>query len=168
MDITRFGLIYAGAQKNLGIAGVTLVIIRDDLAARIANPLTPSIFNYSIQIKNKSLYNTPPVFPWYMAGLVVKWLKGKGGLLAIGARNLAKIRTNYIIILTKAVLQKSGKTCLPFTDECDFLLTRPLQRKIIYSAIGKSRSDWIKGHSSLGGIRASLYNAMPEGRPSIN
>ena len=102
MDITRFGLIYAGAQKNLGIAGVTLVIIRDDLAARIANPLTPSIFNYSIQIKNKSLYNTPPVFPWYMAGLVVKMAKKGKGDYSLLAPEIYEKRTNYIILLTRA------------------------------------------------------------------
>ncbi|MBS0351621.1 MAG: 3-phosphoserine/phosphohydroxythreonine transaminase, partial [Proteobacteria bacterium] len=95
LDVSKFALIYAGAQKNLGIAGITLVIVRDDLIARAAQPITPSVLNYAIQVKSNSMYNTPATFAWYISGLVFKWLKKQGGPLAMGERNQRKAQKLY-------------------------------------------------------------------------
>lgn len=162
LDVSRFGLIYAGTQKNIGIAGLTLVIIRDDLVARPAQNITPSIFNYATQVKNKSLYNTPPVFPWYITGLMFKWLKAQGGLVAIGARNQRKAEKLYNYIDQSNFYKNLVDPA--FRSRMNVIFTLPDSEKenLFLQQSQKAGLLALKGHSTLGGIRASLYNAMPE------
>lgn len=162
LDIQRFGLIYAGAQKNIGIAGVTLVIIRDDLTSRAASPVTPSIFNYALQVKNNSLYNTPPVFPWYIAGLTLKWLKAQGGLKVMGQRNQRKADKLYRFIDQSQFYSNPVATACRSRMNVIFFLPDQEQERLFVQESAKAGLIGLKGHSSLGGIRASLYNAMPE------
>lgn len=161
-DINQFGLVYACAQKNLGPAGITLVIIRDDLAKRTPLDATPSMFRYSLQVENNSMLNTCPTFPWYMAGLVLKWIKKQGGLEALGKKN-----------------QKKAEKLYNYIDKTDFY-TNPVDHRyrsrmnVIFTLPEKSLDEkfvaeaekvglyGLKGHRFLGGIRASIYNAMPE------
>ncbi len=162
LDINRFGLIYAGAQKNIGIAGVTLVIIRDDLVSRTASSVTPSIFNYALQVKNNSLYNTPPVYPWYMAGLTLKWLKTQGGLAAIQQRNQRKSEKLYRFIDQSQIYSNPVALACRSRMNVIFFLPDPQKEQLFAQEAAKAGLIGLKGHSSLGGIRASLYNAMPE------
>jgi phosphoserine aminotransferase len=162
LDVSRFGIIYAGAQKNIGIAGVTLVIIRDDLAARPAQAATPSILNYALQVKNKSLYNTPPVFPWYMAGLVFKWLKQQGGVAAISERNQRKAEKLYRYIDHSGFYKNPVEPASRSRMNIIFSLPDAEKEQLFVKESKAAGFIGLKGHSSLGGIRASLYNAMPE------
>lgn len=163
LDVSRFGLIYAGTQKNLGIAGLTLVIVRDDLIARSAQPVTPSILNYATQVKNKSMYNTPPVFPWYLTGLMLKWLKKQGGVTVIGARNQRKAEKLYQYIDQSAGFYKNPvEPGFRSRMNVIFSLPAPELEQTFVTQTKAAGFIGLKGHSSLGGIRASLYNAMPE------
>jgi phosphoserine aminotransferase len=162
LDLTRFGLVYAGTQKNLGIAGLTLVIVRDDLAARAAQAITPSIFNYALQIKNRSLYNTPPVFPWYITGLVFKWLKEQGGLGVIGERNQRKAAKLYQYIDETSFYTNPVRPADRSRMNVIFSLPDAEIEKLFISQSQAAGFIGLKGHSSQGGIRVSLYNAMPE------
>jgi phosphoserine aminotransferase len=162
LDVSRFGLIYAGAQKNLGIAGVTVVIIRDDLVARPAQSDTPSILNYALQVKNKSLYNTPPVFPWYMAGLMFKWLKQQGGLAVIGARNQRKAEKLYHYIDHSGFYKNPVEPASRSRMNVIFSLPDAEKESLFLKESQQAGLLGLKGHSSLGGMRASLYNAVPE------
>ncbi len=162
LDVSRFGLIYAGTQKNLGIAGLTLVIIHDDLVARPAQPITPTIFNYAAQVKHNSMYNTPPVFPWYISGLVLKWLKAQGGMVAVGARNQRKADKLYRYIDQSDYYKNPVDPA--FRSRMNVIFTLPDKEKDQLFVKESQAAGFIglKGHSSLGGIRVSLYNAMPE------
>lgn len=162
LDITRFGLVYAGTQKNLGIAGLTIVIVRDDLVARSAQAITPSIFNYALQIKNHSMYNTPPVFPWYITGLMFKWLKEQGGLVAIGARNQRKAAKLYQYIDQNGFYQNPVQLAARSRMNVIFYLPDAEIEKLFISQSQAAGFIGLKGHSSQGGIRVSLYNAMTE------
>ena len=159
-DMTRYALVYAGAQKNIGPAGLTLVIIREDLLDQ-ALAFTPCMYNYTLQAKENSLYNTPPTFAWYIAGLSFKWLKSQGGLNAIAKLNAEKAAMLYAAI-----------------DQNDFYENRvePLYRSrmnVIFNLKEESLNDLfleqakinglvnLKGHKRVGGMRASIYNAMP-------
>ena len=161
VDVSRFGLIYAGAQKNIGPAGLTVVIVRDDLIGR---PLEgqPAMFDYAIHADNGSMYNTPPTYAWYLAGLVFQWLKGKGGLEAISVINHRKARLLYDTI------DNSDFYSNPVDPDCrswmnvPFTLADPgLDGTFLEEAAGAGLVT-LKGHRSVGGMRASIYNAMPE------
>jgi phosphoserine aminotransferase len=160
LDVSRFGLIYAGAQKNIGPAGLALVIVRDDLVG-IGEPAPPAMLDYATHAKARSLYNTPPTFAVYVAGLVFQWLLETGGLAAAEKRNIAKAKLLYDFIdssdfyLNPVNKADRSRMNIPFrladpALEADFL-------------VGAAKNDLIelKGHRSVGGMRASLYNAMP-------
>ncbi|HEX7014890.1 MAG TPA: 3-phosphoserine/phosphohydroxythreonine transaminase [Cyclobacteriaceae bacterium] len=159
-DVSRFGVIYAGAQKNVGPAGLTIVIIREDLLGK-ALDITPTMLNYQTQAKENSLYNTPPCFAIYMAGLVFEWLLAKGGVAAMHKENVAKANLLYDFLdksrLFKGTVEKRSRSIMniPFVTGND-----ELDAKFISEA-AKRGLKTLKGHRSVGGMRASLYNAMP-------
>ena len=162
MDVSRFGLIYGGVQKNIGPAGVTIVIVRDDLVREDVLPFTPSIMRYTTQVKAKSLSNTPPAYGIYICGLVFKWLKGLGGLEAMAERNREKAALLYDYLdqskLFRGTARKEDRSLMnvPFVTGSDEL-------DALFVAEAKSHGiESIKGHRSVGGMRASIYNAMPK------
>jgi phosphoserine aminotransferase len=161
IDVSKFGLIYAGAQKNVGPAGLTIVIIRDDLVGE-AVPYAPLMFSYKTHADNGSMYNTPPTYAWYIAGLVFDWIKRKGGLEAMAAINRRKAEKLYNFIDNSDLYRN------PVDPECrswmnvPFTLKNPeLDSKFLEQA-KVSGLVALKGHRSVGGMRASIYNAMPE------
>jgi len=160
MDVSQFGLIYAGAQKNAGPAGLTMVIIREDLIGS-ALPITPIMLNYEVAAKANSLYNTPPCFAIYGAGLVFRWLLDNGGLQAAEQRNREKANVLYHFLdqskFFRAVVKPPHRSLMniPFLLKDDALNTRFLQETEAAGMVN------LKGHRSTGGMRASLYNAMP-------
>ncbi|MFQ6029268.1 MAG: 3-phosphoserine/phosphohydroxythreonine transaminase [Dehalococcoidia bacterium] len=159
-DITRYGLVYAGAQKNLGIAGVTLVVIRDDLLSRIAQNL-PSMLDYNTHSKAKSAYNTPPVFPIYILGLVVKWLAQQGGLEHAGRLNEDKARLLYDEIDASEFYRGHALPQHRSRMNVTFRLPNPdLEARFVGEAAAEGFVE-LKGHRTVGGIRASIYNAFP-------
>lgn len=161
IDVSRYGVIYAGAQKNIGPAGLTLVIVREDL---IAEPLagTPSMFTYRTMADGESMYNTPPTFGWYLAGLVFQWLKRNGGLEAMGETNERKAGVLYAAIDGSDFYNNPvDPVCrswmnIPFT-----LADAALDADFLADAKAAGLVT-LKGHRSVGGMRASIYNAMPE------
>jgi phosphoserine aminotransferase len=161
IDVSRYALIYAGAQKNLGPSGVTLVILRNDMLGRIPENL-PTMLDYKVQAENKSLYNTPPVFGVYIMRLVMKWALDRGGLDEIGRENAAKAKLVY------DALDSSGGYYRPHAkpdSRSDMNVTfrlssEDLEKKFVSEAKA-AKLDGLKGHRSVGGIRASLYNAFP-------
>ena len=160
IDVTRFGLIYAGAQKNMGPSGVTVVIVRDDLFGH-ALPITPSAFNYQLQAENDSMYNTPPTYAIYIVGLVCKYIKEQGGLKAMESHNKAKAAILY------DYLDNSQFYRNPVAREDRSLMNVPFKLKdesfddaFLKGAQAKGMIQ-LKGHRSVGGMRASIYNAMP-------
>ena len=161
IDVSKFAMIYAGAQKNIGPAGLAIVIIRDDLLGKAAEN-TPAMFNYEIHASNGSMYNTPPTYSWYMAGLVFEWIKEQGGLEAIGAVNKRKAEKIYAVIDSSdfygSPVAKNGRSWMnvPFT-----LANSDLDADFLAGAAEKGLIT-LKGHRSVGGMRASIYNAMPE------
>ena len=160
LDITRFGLIYAGAQKNMGPAGLTVVIVREDLLGATV-PGTPTMFDYKIHADNDSMYNTPPTYPMYIAGLVFEWLKKKGGLAAMEKINIAKAKLLYDLFDTTdfyhcpVARPDRSRMNVPFTLKNPQLDDEFLKRARMRGLIQ------LKGHRSVGGMRASIYNAMP-------
>ena len=161
IDVAKHGVIYAGAQKNMGPAGVTLVIIREDLLARSAASL-PVMLSYAVHAENGSLYNTPPVFAIYMLGLVMRWLVGQGGLAAVAKINERKAARLYAEIdrtgFYRGTAQKDSRSLMNVTFR---LPSEELEKTFIKEA-EKEGLDGLKGHRSVGGIRASIYNAFPE------
>ncbi len=161
IDVSRHALIYAGAQKNMGPAGVTVVIVRDDLLARSAASL-PAMLSYAVHAENGSMYNTPPVFAIYMLGLVTRWLIGQGGLDAIADVNERKAGTLYAEIdrtgFYRGTAQKDSRSLMNVTFR---LPSEDLEKRFIKDA-ETAGLDGLKGHRSVGGIRASIYNAFPE------
>ncbi len=161
IDVKAHGLIYAGAQKNLGPSGVTVVIIREDLLARSAETL-PTMLSYKTQAENGSLYNTPPVFGIYILRLVMKWLVGIGGLAAIETVNRRKARILYDELDRSAFwtphADKDSRSLMNITWK---LATEDLDAKFAKEATAAG-FDGLKGHRSVGGMRASIYNAFPE------
>lgn len=160
INTEKYGLIYAGAQKNLGPAGVTLVIIRDDLLKRSPAGL-PTMLDYNTHAREKSLYNTPPAFAIYIVGLVVKWLLNEGGLEAIARRNEEKAELVYDLIdstdFYRGHAQPESRSLMNVTFR---LPSEELEKQFISEAT-KAGLDGLKGHRSVGGIRASIYNAFP-------
>lgn len=160
IDIGKFGLIYAGAQKNLGPAGVTLVIIREDLIGR-ARKATPSIWNYETQTKADSMINTPPTFAWYLCALVFRHLLAEGGLDAAEARNRAKAELLYKYIDESRLYQNNVADANRSLMNVTFVTgNEELDSKFIAAALDAGLQA-LKGHKVLGGMRASIYNAMP-------
>jgi len=161
IDMAKYGLIYAGAQKNLAPAGLTLVIIRDDLVARTP-PSLATMLQYSVQVENKSLYNTPPVFAIYVMRLVLKWLLDRGGLSAIERQNIRKADKLYAEIgrtgFYRGHAEKDSRSRMNVTFR---LPNEELDKKFIKEATAAGL-DGLKGHRSVGGLRASMYNAFPE------
>jgi phosphoserine aminotransferase len=161
IDIAKHGLIYAGAQKNLGPSGVTLVIVREDLLARSAETL-PTMLSYKVHADNDSLYNTPPTFGVYLLGLTMKWLRSIGGLQAIARINERKAGALYAEIdrtgFYRGTAQKDSRSLMNVT----FRLPNEELEKLFVKETTAAGLDGLKGHRSVGGIRASIYNAFPE------
>jgi phosphoserine aminotransferase len=161
IDVSRFGLIYAGAQKNIGPAGLTIVIVREDLLGQPL-PITPTMLDYKVQADNDSMYNTPPTYAWYLAGLVFEWLKGLGGLEAMGRTNERKAALLYKTIddsgFFKNPVEPGSRSWMnvPFT-----LADAALDETFLKEAKAAGLTT-LKGHRSVGGMRASIYNAMPQ------
>jgi phosphoserine aminotransferase len=160
VDVSRFGLIYAGAQKNIGPSGLTLVIVREDLIGR-ARPGTPSVFDYRAVAEEGSLLNTPPTFAWYIAGLVFKWLKKNGGVAAMGETNAAKARALYAAIDASPLYRNHVALDARSRMNVTFTLSRPELEPRFLEEAAHAGLHHLKGHRVLGGMRASLYNAMP-------
>jgi phosphoserine aminotransferase len=160
IDVSKFGVIYAGAQKNIGPAGLTVVIVRDDLLDR-ARPTAPGVLEYRAVAKEGSMLNTPPTQAWYLAGLVFQWLKRQGGLAVIGERNRAKAEKLY------AALDASTFYANPVARDArswmnvPFTLSNPGLDKLFLAEARSAGLETLEGHRSVGGMRASLYNAMP-------
>ncbi|MCD7788170.1 MAG: 3-phosphoserine/phosphohydroxythreonine transaminase [Firmicutes bacterium] len=160
-DVSKFGVIYAGAQKNMAPAGVTVVIIRDDLIGHEA-PTTPSMLSYKLMAENGSMYNTPPCYSIYMLGLVLEWVEETGGLDAMKERNERKAALLYDYLdsqdFYKAPVKKEFRSMMNVTFVTG--------SKELDAKFAKEAEEWdlynLKGHRSVGGMRASIYNAMPE------
>lgn len=162
LDVSRFGIIYAGAQKNIGQAGITVVIVRNDL---IQDPIpqTPTLYSYKIAAQNKSFYNTPPTYAWYIAGLVLAWMKRKGGVEFFAKQNQRKAEKLYGFIdqhnefYINSVHPKSRSIMnVPFN------LTHASLTDLFLHSATEAGLTHLKGHRLAGGVRASMYNAMPE------
>jgi phosphoserine aminotransferase len=161
VDVSRFGVIYAGAQKNIGPAGLTVAIVRDDLIGRPVEG-QPVIFDYATHANNESMYNTPPTYGWYLAGLVFEWLKEKGGLEAISIVNHGKARLLYDTIDTSDFYANPvDVNCRSWMNVPFTLADAKLDATFLEEA-AKVGLVTLKGHRSVGGMRASIYNAMPE------
>ncbi len=161
IDVSKFGIIYAGAQKNIGPAGLTVVIIRDDLIGN-ARDGTPAMFDYKTHADTDSMYNTPPTYGWYLAGLVFDWIKQKGGLKAMAEINQRKAGKLY------AAIDASGFYSNPVDPACRSWMNVPFTLAdagldaTFLSEAKEAGLVTLKGHRSVGGMRASIYNAMPE------
>jgi len=161
IDVSKFGIIYAGAQKNIGPAGLTIVIVRDDLIGN-ADTSMPVMFDYKTFVDNDSMYNTPPTYSWYLAGLVFAWGLKRGGMVEIEAVNQRKAEKLYRAIDESAfysnpvALNGRSKMNVPF-----ILANADLDASFIEQAAANGLVT-LKGHRSVGGMRASIYNAMPE------
>lgn len=161
IDVSRFALIYAGAQKNIGPAGLTLVIVRDDMIGD-ALPGTPITFDYKVQADNDSMYNTPPTYALYMAGLGFQWLKELGGLAAMGEINQRKADKLYSFIDGSDFYQNPVDTQYRSWMNIPFTLTNSDLDADFLAGAKAAGLVTLKGHRSVGGMRASIYNAMPE------
>jgi phosphoserine aminotransferase len=160
IDVSKFGLIYAGAQKNIGPSGLCVVIVRDDLIGK-ARPGTPSVWDFKAMADEGSMLNTPPTFGWYFAGLVFKWLKSQGGLSAIGERNRAKARDLYRAIDESGFYRNPVSKNARSWMNVPFILAKPELDKTFLSEANAAGLTNLEGHRSVGGMRASIYNAMP-------
>jgi phosphoserine aminotransferase len=160
LEVSKFGLIYAGAQKNIGPAGLTLVIVREDLLGR-APAHTAAMLDYKVQAEHGSMYNTPPTYALYVAGLVLQWLKRIGGLKEMERRNVAKAKLVYDVVdasgfyRNPVVPDDRSRMNVPFT------LADAALDEIFLEQAGQQGLVQLKGHRSVGGMRASIYNAMP-------
>jgi len=160
LDVSRFGLIYAGAQKNMGPAGVTVVIVREDLLGSAIRE-TPSILNYSLQAAEKSMLNTPPTYAWYLLGLVLEWLIQQGGLEAIAEVNQEKAETLYRAIDDSSFFHNPVVPSCRSQMNIPFAITPPGLESSFLLEAKKVGLVNLEGHRSVGGFRASIYNAMP-------
>ena len=161
IDVSRFGIIYAGAQKNLGPSGVTLVVIRKDLLAAAPRDL-PAMLSYRVHAENGSLYNTPNTFGIYILGLTMKWLLSRGGLGAVAAINQRKAAMLYDEIdrtgFYRGTAQRASRSLMNVT----FRLPSESLEAMFEKQATAAGLDGLKGHRSVGGLRASIYNAFPE------
>jgi phosphoserine aminotransferase len=161
IDVSRFGLIYAGAQKNIGPAGLVIVIVRDDLLGRTL-PSTPTMLDYKVQADNDSMYNTPPTYAWYLAGLVFEWLKGIGGLQALAEINARKAALLYRTIDDSGFFKNPVERASRSWMNVPFTLANPELDDTFIKEAKAANLTTLKGHRSVGGMRASIYNAMPQ------
>ena len=160
LDVSKYAVVYAGAQKNMGPAGVTTVILRDDMLSRVPAGL-PTMLDYGVHVKKESLYNTPPCFSIYVVGLVLKWLKGLGGLAAMQRINEEKAGLLYGAIdateFYRGTAEAESRSLMNITFR---LPSEDLEKKFVAEATAAG-FDGLKGHRSVGGLRASIYNAFP-------
>jgi phosphoserine aminotransferase len=160
IDVSKFAVLYAGAQKNIGPAGVTIVVVRDDMFGHAA-PICPSAFDWKLVAEHDSMFNTPPTFPIYIAGLTFQWMKRQGGVAALEKVNIAKAKLMYDYLnstgfyINNVPAENRSRMNVPF-----FLKDDSLNEKFLAEA-DKNDLVQLKGHSSVGGMRASIYNAMP-------
>ncbi|QIZ76614.1 3-phosphoserine/phosphohydroxythreonine transaminase [Ferrimonas lipolytica] len=160
IDVSKFGLIYAGAQKNVGPAGLTLVIVRRDLIGQ-QHTATPAILNYQLAQDNDSMYNTPPTFAWYLAGEVFKWVKGLGGVAQMEQRNQSKAQALYQFIDDSSFYRNEVNPSFRSEMNVTFQLhDAELNQRFLAEAESQGLLA-LKGHRMVGGMRASIYNAMP-------
>ncbi|MGM9658798.1 MAG: 3-phosphoserine/phosphohydroxythreonine transaminase [Eubacteriales bacterium] len=160
IDVKRFGLLYAGAQKNMGPAGLTVVIVREDLIGH-ARPDTPVLLDYKVQADADSMYNTPPCYSIYIAGLVFEWLLGLGGLKEMEKMNVDKAKLLYDYLDKSSLfIPVADKDCRSIMNVC-FRTADPELDKQFCSEAKAAGLENLKGHRSVGGMRASIYNAMP-------
>ena len=160
LDVAKFGVIYAGAQKNIGAAGLVVMIVREDLLARCP-PTLPKIFSYAEHAAQDSLLNTPNTFGWYLAALVFKWLLAEGGLAAIGARNRAKAELLYGYIDGSGFYRNPVDRAARSRMNVPFTLADEALNAVFLAESEAAGLLALKGHKAVGGMRASLYNAMP-------
>ena len=160
VDWSRLGLAFAGAQKNLGPAGLTVVVVREDLLGH-ALPLCPSAFDYKTVADHGSMYNTPPTYAIYIAGLVFRWLKRQGGIAAMEARNIAKARLLYQAIDRSGLYENRVATDCRSRMNVPFFLKDASRNDAFLAGAREHGLLSLKGHKSVGGMRASIYNAMP-------
>ena len=161
VDVDRYGIIYAGAQKNIGPAGLAIVIVRDDLLGR-ARPETPGVIDYKLMAEHDSMWNTPSTLSWYIAGLVFEWLKEQGGVSAIAEINLRKATKLYAAIDGSDFYANPVDPAYRSWMNVPFTLADPdLDKTFLAEATAAGLTN-LKGHRSVGGMRASIYNAMPE------
>ncbi|VDR28656.1 Phosphoserine aminotransferase [Raoultella terrigena] len=160
IDVSRFGVIYAGAQKNIGPAGLTLVIVREDLLGK-ANVACPSILDYSVLDANDSMFNTPPTFAWYLSGLVFKWLKEHGGVAAMDKINQQKADLLYGTIDGSSFYRNDVAAANRSRMNVPFQLADSALDKLFLEESFAAGLHSLKGHRVVGGMRASIYNAMP-------
>ncbi len=166
VDVSKYGLIYGGAQKNIGPAGLTIAIVREDLllndaGASRAHPMCPSVFNYKTLAETDSMYNTPPTYGIYIAGLVFKWLKAQGGLAAIEAQNRAKAKLLYDYLDSTSFYASRVKKSDRSLMNVPFFLHDESQNAAFLQGANAAGLKQLKGHRAIGGMRASIYNAMP-------
>ncbi|HEY0845959.1 MAG TPA: 3-phosphoserine/phosphohydroxythreonine transaminase [Noviherbaspirillum sp.] len=160
IDVSKYGVIYAGAQKNIGPAGVTIAIVREDLIGH-ALDICPSAFDWKLVAENHSMYNTPPTYGIYIAGLVFQWLKKQGGVAAMEQRNIVKAALLYDYLdSTDFYVNKVAKDCRSRMNVPFFLKDESLNETFLAGAKERGLLQ-LKGHKSVGGMRASIYNAMP-------
>ncbi len=161
IDVMRYGVIYAGAQKNIGPAGLTIVIVRDDLIGH-ARVETPSVIDYRVQAEAGSMSNTPPTYSWYIAGLVFQWIRQQGGLASMSALNQRKAESLYAAIDASDFYQNPVDPNCRSWMNVPFTLADDTLDKTFLEGAEQAGLMFLKGHRSVGGMRASLYNAMPE------
>ncbi|MEI7796628.1 MAG: 3-phosphoserine/phosphohydroxythreonine transaminase [Methylococcaceae bacterium] len=161
VDVSEFGLIYAGSQKNMGAAGVTVVIVRDDLLGQCLKTVPP-VFNYAEQTKNQSMLNTPTTYSWYLMGLVLKWVQAQGGVSAMEQRNIAKSAKLYQAIDNSTLYRNPVEIVSRSRMNVPFILANEALDKEFLTTAEAAGLNELKGHRSVGGMRASIYNAMPE------
>jgi len=160
IDVSKYGVIFGGAQKNIGPAGLTLVVVRDDLIGH-ALPICPSAFDWKLIAENNSMYNTPPTYSIYIAGLVFQWLKKQGGIAAMEQRNVAKAALLYNYLdSTEFYSNRIAMDCRSRMNVPFFLKNESLNDAFLAGAKERNLLQ-LKGHKSVGGMRASIYNAMP-------
>ncbi|MBN3114164.1 3-phosphoserine/phosphohydroxythreonine transaminase [Pectobacterium brasiliense] len=160
IDVSRYGVIYAGAQKNIGPAGLTLVIVREDLLGKARREL-PSILDYQVLADNDSMFNTPPTFAWYLSGMVFKWLKEYGGLAEMEKRNQEKADLLYSAIDGNDFYRNDVAVANRSRMNVPFLLADSALDKVFLEESVAAGLHALKGHRVVGGMRASIYNAMP-------
>ncbi|MDS4058468.1 MAG: 3-phosphoserine/phosphohydroxythreonine transaminase, partial [Candidatus Contendobacter sp.] len=160
LDVSKFGVIYAGAQKNIGPAGLTIVIVREDLMSQIVAG-TPTMLDYAAMAKEGSMYNTPPTYAWYIAGLVFQWLKARGGLTAMAERNQAKAELLYKAIDESGFYKNPVDPAYRSWMNVPFTLADEALDKLFLAEAKSAGLLTLAGHRSVGGMRASIYNAVP-------
>ena len=160
IDVSKYGLIFGGAQKNIGPAGLTIVIVREDLLGR-AMPHCPSAFDYKTVADNGSMYNTPPTYAIYIAGLVFQWLRRQGGVAAIEAQNIAKAKLLYDFLDSSDFYENRVDPACRSRMNVPFFLKDEALNEAFLAAAKAGGLVQLKGHKSVGGMRASIYNAMP-------